>query len=73
MVEYQTLLSKVDYKDYDIEGTGAADLHGIDPGHIGRLVEGREGNLLSRTFQTVALVGLVAGLLRHQKMLSSIF
>ena len=61
VVLYQKLLSKLDWTDYKIEGSGAELLHGKKETYIGRVVEESQVSNLALAVMGVVSVAAVAG------------
>ncbi|MCJ1304539.1 hypothetical protein MMC08_007352 [Hypocenomyce scalaris] len=63
VVAYQNLLSRIDWTDYDVDGSGSGLVSAKPPTNIGRVVEEGQTSLVSLLLQSTAVVGAVAAAL----------
>lgn len=54
------MLSKIEWNDYDVEGSAAATFTGKGPTFIGRVVEEGQTSLLTLAMEAAAVVGVLA-------------
>lgn len=74
VVDYQIRLSKIDWDDYDIEGSAKQELDGKGEVDIGRVVEeSRVSDLTVAALSVVGVAAVAAGFMaRHSRYLSSV-